>query len=181
MSTPVFRIEALTELPFGLPGRVFRGPMPYGDYDPEGRLLKRYREVNVGAVVVLAEEQEMRELTGLDLMQLYRVAGMEVIWLPIPDFSLPSLDALRQAIGRAGDCISSGMNIVVHCRAGLGRTGLFLACLAQHIFRIDGSTAIQWVRAYLPGALETPEQVLLAESYGGRHVDYECKSDHLGS
>lgn len=167
MSTPVFRIEALTELPFGMPGRVFRSPMPYGDYDPEGRLLERYRDANVQAVVVLAEEQEMRELTGLDLTQRYRTAGMEVIWLPIPDFGIPTLDALRQAVERALDCLRSGKNIAVHCRAGVGRTGLFLACLAQRAAGLDCRAAIAWVRQYLPGALEAPEQIILAEAYGG--------------
>ena len=50
---------SVTELPLGLPGRIFCSPMPYGDFDPEGETLEAFQENHISVVVVLAEDQEI--------------------------------------------------------------------------------------------------------------------------
>ena len=59
----------------------------------------------------------------------------------------------------------SGGHIVIHCYAGLGRTGLILAAVAMRLLGMSGAEAIAWVRLYIPRAIETPTQraLLLAE------------------
>ncbi len=166
MGTAAFCPDLLTELPFGLPGRIYRSPMPYGEHDPAGKLLACYRLADIQAVVLLADDEEIWERTGRRLRHLYAGEGLEIIWLPIPDFGVPDLEALHQAVLRAWGCARAGKNLVVHCGAGIGRTGLFLACLAQCVFTIGGEESVAWVRRFIPGALETPEQLLLAEAYG---------------
>lgn len=37
----------LTKLPFGLNGRIFRSPMPYGTYDPDGYVFEAYQRAGV--------------------------------------------------------------------------------------------------------------------------------------
>ena len=44
----------LTELPFGLPGRIFRSPMPFGPYDPHGEVYDRFCEEQIAVIVLLA-------------------------------------------------------------------------------------------------------------------------------
>jgi protein-tyrosine phosphatase len=39
-----------------------------------------------------------------------------------------------------------------------GRTGLFIASLAKRMLGLAGEEALQWVRHYIPRAVETPEQ-----------------------
>jgi len=46
----------------------------------------------------------------------------------------------------------------MHCSAGIGRTGLFLAYLAKQVLVLSGAEALAWVRYYIPRAVETPEQ-----------------------
>ncbi len=48
----------LTELPFGLPGRVFRSPMPFGLYDPHGEVYDQFREEQIAVIVLLASDEE---------------------------------------------------------------------------------------------------------------------------
>jgi len=62
---------SLTELPLGLPGRIFRSPMPYGDFDPEGRALEAFQKHHISVVVLLAEEDEILKKTDRDLKTLY--------------------------------------------------------------------------------------------------------------
>ena len=47
---------------------------------------------------------------------------------------------------------------MIHCSAGIGRNGLFTAYLAKRRLGLSGAEALQWVRCYIPRAVETPEQ-----------------------
>ena len=148
----------LTELPFHLRGRVFRSVMPFGDFDPEGEALTEFKRENVSVIVLLAEEEEYLMRAGQDLKALYVKKGFDIIHLPIPDFSVPRKKDLKHAVDAALEKARSGLNIVIHCYAGIGRTGLFAACLAKRVFGLSGEEAIRWVRKYIPGAVEAREQ-----------------------
>lgn len=148
----------LTELPFGLPGRLFRSPMPFGPYDLHGEVYDRFREEQIAVVVLLADDHECLQKAGRNLRELYRQAGMQVLYLPMPDFGVPTTDDLEQAIMRTITYAQAGHNIVVHCSAGIGRTGLFMAYLAKQVLGLSGEEALIWIRYYIPHAVETPEQ-----------------------
>ncbi len=81
-----------------------------------------------------------------------------MLYLPIPDVSVPAKDDLEQAVHNTIAYAQAGDHIVVHCSAGLGRTGLFMAYLAKRCLGLSGGEALQWVRRYIPHAVETPEQ-----------------------
>ena len=155
-----FQPEHLTELPFGLAGRVYRSPMPFRPGDEDGRLFREYTGAQVSVVVVVAEADECFQQTGRDLLAFYAQQGLQVISSPIQDFNVPvSQQELYRAIEAVLQYASAGKNIVVHCNAGFGRTGTFLACLARHVFSFNGNQAIDWVRQYVPPALENPDQL----------------------
>ena len=52
---------------------------------------------------------------------------------------------------------------MVHCLAGVGRTGMFLASLAKLGMGYSSEDAVRWVREYIPGAIEIPEQEQLVK------------------
>src|SRR6266436_3314298 len=89
---------SLTELPFGLPGRLFRSPMPFGPYDLHGEVYDRFCEEQIAVIVLLASDEECLHKTGCHLRALYLKAGFQVLYLPIPDFSVPTKDDLEQAV-----------------------------------------------------------------------------------
>jgi protein tyrosine/serine phosphatase len=157
----------LTELPFNLPGRVFRSAMPLSSFDRQGTLLEAYRQEGVSVVVLLVGDNECSERTGIDLRGFYEEKGYEVIHLPVLDFDSPPNGELKAAVGNALRYVGNGKNLVVHCYAGIGRTGMFLACMARQVFGLGGQQAIQWVRNYIPGAVETNEQIQMILEYEG--------------
>ena len=157
----------LTELPFGLPGRIFRCPMPFSHYDPQGDVLAELAEQEVDIVVILTEEEEWLSAIGQDLPALYDRLGFLVIPFPIPDYGVPSKTELEQMLTRTLHLARAGYNIAIHCYAGIGRTGLVAACLAKDALGLSGQAAIQWVRRYIPGAVESPAQRLMVLSDPG--------------
>jgi len=158
---------ALTELALGLPGQVFRCPMPFSAYDPQGRSLSEFRTRHVSAIVLLAEHQECIQRAGRDLPHLYEEEGFELIHVPVRDFDVPAPDALGPAVERALAEARAGRNVAIHCHAGKGRTGLFAACLAKAALGFSGDEAIAWIRRHIPGAVETAAQEEFVRSYDG--------------
>src|SRR5215470_7438962 len=82
----------------------------------------------------------------------------EMWGLPVPDCSVPAKDDLEQAVQHTIAFAQAGHHIVIHCSAGIGRTGLFTAYLAKRCLGLSGAEALQWVRRFIPRAVETPEQ-----------------------
>lgn len=156
---------SLVELPYGFPGRLFRSPMPFTAQDPQGTLFAQYQGQGVEVVVLLVEDELCISKSGRNLRLFYQEQGLEVIFLPIPDFQVPSLPALDAAILATIQRAQAGKNIVVHCYAGLGRTGMFLACLARRVHGMEADEAIRWVRSYLPAAIESSGQVRVIQEY----------------
>jgi protein-tyrosine phosphatase len=151
--------EYLTILPFGFSGQVYRSPLPYGAFDPQDVVLDLYKQAGIEVVVMLVSNEEAWEKTGIDLLCLYREKGMKVIYLPIPDFDIPAPEALLEGLAQTQAVAQAGRNVAVHCNAGIGRTGLFMACLARQVFGMPGKQAIGWVQQYIEHAVENETQV----------------------
>lgn len=155
----------LTELPLGLRGRFFRAAMPFSVYDRHGRVLSAFHESHVSMVVLLAELDECRERARCDLVERYVSEGFDVLHVPAPDFGAPPPRALRAAVARTLDVLRSGTNVVAHCHAGQGRTGILAACLAHDSLGLDATNAITWIRRLVPGAVEVAPQVAAVHDY----------------
>ncbi|MBO1073598.1 protein-tyrosine phosphatase family protein [Roseomonas marmotae] len=109
---------------------------------------------------------------GLCLEARARNAASAAILLPVPDFGLPELPPLRSALARLLRELPH-RPVYIGCRAGLGRTGTVLACLA----RLSGveEDPVLWLRRhYDPRAIETPEQEAFARHALLRVTDTGC-------
>lgn len=148
----------MIQLPFPAPGKIYRSEMPYSIYDPAGEIFSDYLKAGVSLIVLLASDEECRRKTGRNLRLLYSSSGLEVVYLPIQDFGTPEKSSLDSAMDRVVEHAARGGSAAIHCHAGIGRTGLFAACLARRLMGVSGEEAIRWVRQYIPGAVELPEQ-----------------------
>src|SRR5262249_43807870 len=81
-------VSAFNRLLFGLPGRIFRSPMPFGPYDLHGEVYDQFCEEQITVIVMLASDEECLHKTGCNLRALYLKEGFEVLYLPIPDFGV---------------------------------------------------------------------------------------------
>lgn len=157
----------MIELPFGLPGHIFRSSMPFRPGDENGQVFRQYQDKNVSVVVLLVTDEECLARAGRNLRLFYDRNGIDVIHLPIQDYRVPARRPLSAASEAALDRARLGKNIAVHCYAGFGRTGMFLACLARRALGMSADQAIAWVRSYIPTAIESPDQIKVVHSYKG--------------
>ena len=85
----------------------------------------------------------------------------EAAWqLDVPDFGLPDEAALRAVLTQMLAAMRAAPDGAYHigCKAGLGRTGTAMACLAILAGAVEGDPVV-WLRAaYHPAAIETPAQ-----------------------
>ena len=112
------------------------------------------------AVVSLMEDQEfpMLEVTGLG--DAIEAAGLEWHHLPIRDVDVPD-ERFERRWAYSGHVLrqklKSGERILLHCRGGLGRTGMVAARLAIE-FGAAPEEALRRVRDTRPGTVETALQ-----------------------
>ena len=88
--------------------------------------------------------------------------------LDIEDFGLPDAAALRATLDALtfAMAVEPGRLFYIGCKAGLGRTGTVLACLAAEC-GVEGDP-VEWVRAaHDRRAVETPAQEAFARAWRG--------------
>jgi ADP-ribosyl-[dinitrogen reductase] hydrolase len=112
------------------------------------------------AVVSLVEDSELRQLQIWDLEKEVRRRFMEWHYLPIRDVSVPDSGFERSWIADAARLqalIGACANVLIHCKGGLGRTGMVAARLLVER-GVDPEAAMREVRVVRPNAIETPDQ-----------------------
>ena len=89
--------------------------------------------------------------------------GFSVKHLPVRDFQPPK--QIKDFVEFAKNARSEGKKLVVHCDAGIGRTGTLLACyLVSKGY--SAADAIEEVRMKRPGSIETIEQEKVVLRFG---------------
>jgi hypothetical protein len=142
----------------GAPGRWRPGRDAASDRLLEEDLVRLRDHFRARTLVTLLEDREMCDLGLPRLREMVARAGLESLWLPIADYSVPpSLESAREVAERILARMAMGATVVIHCRGGLGRSGTVAACCLVAAGR-KADTAIRLVRAARPGAVEAEAQ-----------------------
>ena len=84
----------------------------------------------------------------------------------ILDFHAPSQEQLNAITDDAIEHLNKGDNILVHCAFGRGRTGVIITAIYMKLFQIhNAQESIEYIRNYIPGAVEKPIQVEALEIF----------------
>jgi len=125
-----------------------------------------WNRLGVQTVVSLLEPNEVRELDLADEESLCLAANLKYVSFPIPDRGVPSnVVEFARLVLEIEQRLRSGESVAVHCRAGIGRSGLLGACIldafgvdpiaafgmlsrARGVTVPDTDAQIGWVREY---------------------------------
>ena len=92
--------------------------------------ISGWKRAQVGAVVSLLEASEVRELGLAREAALCGEQDIDFLSFPIPDRGTPlSLAKTTSLVEGLVARLQGGTAVAVHCRAGIGRTGLVAACV----------------------------------------------------
>ncbi|KAI9015513.1 protein-tyrosine phosphatase-like protein [Hyaloraphidium curvatum] len=94
-------------------------------------------------------------------------AGIRFFNFGWPDMTAPPFELMDTIVEVIADSIKGGRRCAVHCHAGLGRTGLAVACFLVTL-RVRVDDAVWWVRMARPGSVQTAKQVRFLYSWAER-------------
>lgn len=121
-------------LPADVPGRLWLSAMPgrLGDWE---RWLDETRRRDVSVVLCLTPRDEVARMSPPYDRAITR-GELPFAWLNLPmrNYGLPlDMQEFRAGIEHAAAELAQGRSVLLHCAAGIGRTGSAAACVLKRL------------------------------------------------
>ena len=161
--------QSIAEIALAGGGRIGIAPLPglNGALEVD---LTRIANWGADVIVSLTEGGEMTRLGAGGLGALCQGMGLGWVHLPIPDYGIPDEERMAAWPDIALDLhatLDRGGAILLHCRGGLGRSGMI--ALRLMVDRKEApDSALTRLRTARPGAVETQAQLDWAMAGRGR-------------
>ncbi len=93
------------------------------------------------------------------------VQGLEYLHIPTEDLSAPDIEKIVAAVDFIDEKIKNNEPVMVHCAAGIGRTGTILACYLIKHQKMSAKEAIEKIREERPGSIQSESQEIAISTY----------------
>ncbi|HEY4960121.1 MAG TPA: protein-tyrosine phosphatase family protein [Terriglobales bacterium] len=154
------------------PGKLAMAARPRGGHWLEDE-IRDWKNAGVNTVLSLLTADEEQDLDLTTESPVIQREGLKFLSLPIPDRQVPSSPSqVAPVLDELDAELASGKNAVIHCRQGVGRSGMMAACLLVMRGKDPGSAVRELERARGTSVPETAEQRRWMDQYasGLTHV-----------
>ena len=140
---------------------LYRSVMPNGCYDTNNKVINIWKKKQFDWIICLCKKGEFLRKAQDTQENVYSSIYSEYkcINLPIENYKTPdSFKHLLIVLEELDRLLKEGNKCVIHCSAGVGRTGLLIACYLIYC----GSSveeAVKITRSNITPALENQEQL----------------------
>ena len=93
------------------------------------------------------------------------IKNMKYLHVPTEDLSAPDMEKINNTIDFIHERIKNNEPTMVHCAAGIGRTGTILACYLIKYHNLSTKDAIDQVRKERPGSIQSESQEIAIGLY----------------
>ena len=93
------------------------------------------------------------------------IKDVKYLHVPTEDLTAPDMEKIDEAIEFIHNRIQNNEPVMVHCAAGIGRTGTILACYLVKYQNMTVNNAIEKVRRERPGSIQSESQELAVNLY----------------
>ena len=122
------------------------------------------------ADLLYLKEQGIRNLVTLTERPLepehLESTGVDSLHIPVGDMRAPEMPQLQTFVEHVDACLKDNRPVAVHCLAGIGRTGTFLACYLVYC-GATAEQAIVEVRTKRPESIESEKQEQAVHQFEG--------------
>lgn len=164
MTNQISTVIHLSQIRVCWPGAMILSACPtfatQTDQNTIAEQINHWQKSNVLMVITLLEEIEFHTL-GVDplVMELY---ATKIAWrhFPIRNMKPPKQDTvpyLENLVEEVASILANDSKVVIHCHAGLGRTGMVAATFLTSL-GLKPEEAIATIRMHRPGSIETHPQ-----------------------
>jgi len=149
---------------YGRAGTLWVGRLPGAGPSPLEEEVDALKAFGIGRVICLVTER----VAGMYMHLARERFQIGFRRLEVPDFGTPpSDDVFEKELASTDEALGKGAQVLVHCHAGCGRTGMFVSCLLVRGGDAP-SVAIRRFRRLRGCGPETPEQAAYVVRYARR-------------
>jgi protein-tyrosine phosphatase len=153
-------------VPSNAAGRLLLHSMP-GRREKLDDCWREVKSVPVHAIVCLASDEEISQKSPSYLAAIDSGMVSCQRWaLGVPDYGVPDNEsAFLHLASQVADSLKSGQNILVHCGAGIGRTGMFATLVLMRL-RVPFDESLKFVKAAGSGPETSAQRAFLERMRG---------------